>query len=229
MEFSSEQQVLFEKIIEAFLRENAVTNLSAIRTPEGVSEKHIRDSLAAEMFLTGLDADSKILDIGTGGGFPLLPLAAVFPEYQFFGLDSVGKKLAAIERITQATRIKNVTLLNGRLEEFGRRPEHREQYDIVTARAVAPFSVLVELASPFAKIGGNFLAYRGPDSDADDILLAAKLNLKFVQKVDYSLAEGEQRTLWIFEKTVALSKKFPREVGIPKKKPLTLHFFQKQN
>ncbi len=225
---SAEDKSVMEQIVAEFLRENAITNLSAIRTPEGVWEKHIGDSLAAQPFLQEYlrkKPSAKILDIGTGGGFPLLPLAAVNPNCAFFGLDSVGKKLAAIERIAHAVAVSNITLLHGRAEEYGRDEKYRERFDVVTARAVAPFPVLVELVSPFVTVGGIFVAYRGPESAGDDIALAAMLNLKFVQKHDYLLTTGEQRSLWIFLKQAKLSARFPRETGIPKRNPLTLADF----
>ncbi len=229
---SAEQYAVMHKIVTEFLRENAITNLSAIRTEEGVWEKHIRDSLAATEILRKIlknKSHAKILDIGTGGGFPLLPLAIVFAEHVFFGLDSTAKKLAAIERIAKAAEVLNIKLLNGRAEELGHVKNYREQFDVVTARAVAPFPVLLELVSPFVKVGGSFVAYRGPDFDVTDNDLADLLNLKFVQKQEYVLTSGEQRVLWLYQKQAELSKNFPREVGLPKKKPLTVSDFSSKN
>ena len=109
------------------------------------------------------------------------------------------EKMDAISRMTSALHIHNVDILVGRMEEFGRNPKHREQYDVVTARAVAPFAVTAELASPFLKTGGLFLAYRGPEWSTADEQIASLLNIKCIQK-KYSLPEGEKRILWIFEK-----------------------------
>lgn len=209
----------FDLLVAAFLRENAVINLSSIRDESGVREKHIADSLAAVEFLHAENIRS-ILDLGTGGGFPLLPLAITFPQKTFSGLDSVGKKLAAIERIAAACEIRNIRLLNGRAEAFGRHPQYRETFDAVTARAVAKFPVMLELASPFLKPGGSLICYRGPESDSDDEAVAKLLNLKVVQKVDYQLTTGEKRVLWIFVKQGKISNMYPRAVGVPKQKPL---------
>ena len=216
-----------ERLVAAFLLENSAINLSAIRDEAGVREKHVADSLAARALLHSLQLEEgrKALDIGSGSGFPLLPLAIAFAGCKWHGLDSVGKKLAAIERMAGECGISDLVLHHARAEEAGHLPELREQFALVTARAVAPWPVLVELATPFVSVGGYFLAYRGPENDTDDIPLAAKLNLKFVQKQAYTLATGEQRTLWLFCKTALLPKRFPRAVGIPKKQPLALADF----
>lgn len=226
---SDQADLKLDVLVPAFLQENAHINLSSIRDEAGVREKHIRDSLVAEPILREKLADNltdaRILDLGTGGGFPLLPLAAVFPQARFFGLDSVAKKLAAVTRIAAVSGIQNVTLVNGRAEELGRDPKYREQFDAVTARAVAKFPVMLEYASPFIKPRGLLICYRGPEESADDLLLASALNLKFREKWEYELSGGEQRTLWIFEKNGMLSKKYPRAVGIPKSKPLSVEDF----
>lgn len=220
MNVSGFQEKQLQKLVTVFLEENTKTNLSALRDEKSVWNKHILDALSASQYLEGTEP-KRILDIGTGGGFPLLPLALCFPQSQFFGMDSVRKKMDAISRMTSALHIHNVDILVGRMEEFGRNPKHREQYDVVTARAVAPFAVTAELASPFLKTGGLFLAYRGPEWSTADEQIASLLNIKCIQKKEYSLPEGEKRILWIFEKRGKTPNRFPREVGTPKKKPLS--------
>lgn len=220
---SSSQEIKLKKITQVFLEENQKVNLSSLRDEKSVWEKHILDSLAGAEFLEYKKV--KLLDFGTGGGFPALPLAVLFPQAKIYAMDSVAKKLRAVDEIAQKSGIQNLQTLLGRGEEHARNPQYREKFDVVTSRAAAKFPVLLEIVSPFLAVGGLLISYRGPESDEDDILLSEKMNLKFVQKKEYHLSEGEKRTIWVLQKTEASSERFPRETGVPKKHPLGLADF----
>jgi 16S rRNA (guanine527-N7)-methyltransferase len=217
---SAQQNRTLQQIVDLFLIENKKVNLSSLRDEKSVWEKHILDSLAGTEFLPKMS--KKVLDFGTGGGFPALPLSVVFPRAKIFAMDSVAKKLRAVESIASGAGVHNLKTIWGRGEELARKAEFRESFDVVVSRAAAQFPVLLEIVSPFIVIGGLLISYRGPESNADDILLAEKLNLEFVHKKEYTLSEGEKRTIWVFQKTAHSSSRFPRETGIPKKHPLSL-------
>lgn len=166
----------------------------------------------------------RILDLGTGGGFPLLPLAICLPHYHCTGVDSVQKKISAVERIAQAMELSNVSLISGRAEELGRDPEHREQYDIVTCRAVAEINVLIEYAAPFLKIGGHLLLWKSTTIDQelkDSLLARAELSCHLKDTYQYELpGDWGKRQILIFRKAAKTAPKYPRAVGTAKKEPL---------
>jgi len=226
-DISAEEHKKLNALTAFFLKENEKINLSAIRDKEGVWEKHIVDSLAAVPIIRERSTTPpvKILDFGSGGGFPALPLAAVFPEKQFFPLDSVAKKMRAVQEIAKKCGMRNVNVLVGRGEDLAKQKEYREQFDIVVSRAAAPWAILLEIATPFVKKNGIFIAYRGPEHETSDIPLAKKMGLSLEKIEKYTLKSGEKRELWILKKKKHTEKRFPRKVGIPKKKPLTIDFF----
>jgi 16S rRNA (guanine527-N7)-methyltransferase len=224
MTITDDQQNRLRELQTVFLEENAKLNLSAIREPDAVWIGNISDSVVALDLDIFQRSDLKILDIGTGGGFPLLPLAICKPGCHFTGLDSTQKKLDAITRMTNALDLTNVRMLAGRCEEKGRDSQHRDQYDIVTARAVAPLNILLELGGPFVKPGGHLIAWKSMkmDTELEESLLArANLSCHLVDTHEYELPDDwGKRQLLIFEKTSSTDQKYPRETGIPKKNPL---------
>ena len=235
---SDEQTQRLKDLNRVFLEENAKLNLSALRTEHLSWMGNVMDSVAiVESGLGEVKSNTQVLDIGTGGGFPLLPLAICLPHIQYTGLDSTQKKIDAIQRIIDALDISNVQLICGRTEELGRNTTYREQYDIVTARAVAPLNVLLEFASPFVKPGGKILAWKSMNIDQElqeSLLARAELSCQLVDTYTYNLddwlpndsnqdsqgAGWGKRQILIFEKRHTLDKKYPRDVGVPKKNPL---------
>lgn len=212
--------------MHVFLEENQKINLSAFRTEESCWTGNILDSLAFLEILPLLTTDHvplTILDVGTGGGFPLLPLAICLPEGDFTGIDSVQKKIDAVRRISAFLKLMNVRLFCGRAEELGRDPMHREQYDLVLSRAVAALPTLLEYTSPFAKNGGYIVLWKSMDIEKElqeSLLARAEFSCHLTKQHTYELPGGfGTRQLLVFQKTFALSKKYPREVGMPKKHP----------
>src|SRR3989344_2334469 len=222
------QEKHLRELMHVFLEENQKLNLSAFRTEASCWIGNNLDSLAfldvLPTLVTVHSSPSTILDIGTGGGFPLLPLAICLPEMHFTGVDSVQKKVDAVQRMTDALALKNIRLSCGRAEELGREPIHRERYDIVLSRAVAALPTLLEYASPFVKNGRYIVLWKSIDTaqELDESLLArAEFSCHLVKQYPYDLPEGYgTRQLLIFQKTFPLLKKYPREVGVPKKKPI---------
>ncbi len=211
-----------------FLQENAKLNLSALRDPQQCWIGNILDSLA---LLHRLDAlfpvkqkSFSLLDVGTGGGFPLLPLAIARDDLLCTGLDATRKKVDAIDRIVSALRLANVKLITGRSEEMAHKQQHREHFDIVTARAVAPLNVLLELCAPFARLNGILVFWKSmhiADEQRASLTAAKALGCELLEAHRYELPEGfGERQLLIYRKIAPTDRRYPREVGVPKMDPL---------
>jgi 16S rRNA (guanine527-N7)-methyltransferase len=217
-----------EQLNEVFLLENQKLNLSSLRDPKQCWIGNILDSLP---LLHRLDAlfpikqeSYALLDIGTGGGFPLLPLAIARSDLHCTGLDATRKKVDAVDRIVSALALTNVKLITGRSEEVAYKPQYRQQFDIVTARAVAPLNVLLELCAPFARLNGILVFWKSmhiADEQRASLSAAKALGCELVETHRYELPEGfGERQLLIYRKTAPTDRRYPRDVGIPKKEPL---------
>lgn len=239
MELTEELEGRLRGLTHAFLEENREINLSAFRTEELTWIGNVLDSLAAVDVLSAIFPEVRgpnseacpesyrrvrILDLGTGGGFPLLPLAIVFPHMQCVGIDSVGKKVETVKRIAHRCEIPNVTLLCTRAEDMGRDAQHRETYDVVLARAVAPLNVLLEYGAPLTKVGGHLLFWKSTKIDeelSDSLLARSELSCRLTQVAPYTLPENfGTRQILVFKKMFGTSPKYPRTKGTAKKNPL---------
>ncbi len=219
---SADQSAQFEVLCDLFIEWNSKINLSAIRDRDDIFEKHFVDSLLATKYVDF--QGKKVLDLGAGGGFPTLPLAIMYPGTEFHSLDSVGKKMKAVQDMADHLRLP-VTTHHGRIEEYGQDKKFREQFDIVTARALAPWPVLLEYALPFVKLGGLFVAYQGPAILEDLVTykgLEKVLGGEIEQVFEETLGEDERRYMLLIQKKKYCPKKYPRRVGEPRKNPLTL-------
>ncbi len=212
--------------MRVFLAENANINLSALRTEEACWYGNILDAIAFQDLncAEGMQKPgATLLDIGTGGGFPLLPLAILYPQAQCTGLDSIAKKIAAITRIAKEAGIK-MTGIADRAEVLGQKKKYREQYDFVTSRAVGPLNMLLEFCSPFAKVGGYIVLWKSLHIDEE--LKASELAQKtlccpLVTSHTYTLpGDFGSRQLLVFRKNRPLDRKYPREVGMAKREPI---------
>ncbi len=212
-------------LMRVFLAENANINLSALRTEEACWYGNILDSLAFQDLncTQDLQPGTKLIDIGTGGGFPLLPLAIVYPQMECTGLDSIKKKIDAITRIAKEAGITMIPVAD-RAEVLGQKKSYREQYDFVTSRAVAPLSILLEYCSPFVKVGGYIVVWKSLHIDEE--LAASELAQKtlccpLVTSHTYELpGDFGSRQLLVFRKNRPLDRKYPREVGMAKREPI---------
>lgn len=221
---SPELERRLQSLRDTVLDENTRINLTALRTPEACWIGNVLDSLAFTEILGQLKDPKTLIDIGTGGGFPLLPVALACPEIRCTGLDSTGKKIEAVRRIAAKEAIPNLALVIARAEVAARDPLHRERYDVVTARAVADLSVLLEYASPFAKVGGFIVLWKSMHAQ-EELSLCAKaqhlLHCPFAFGHVYTLpGDFGERQLLVFRKGAATPKAYPRETGVPGKVPL---------
>jgi len=200
---------------------NTHTNLTAIKAPEEVYVRHFLDSLALARHWGA--APESLVDIGTGAGFPGLPLKSLRPEIELILLDSVGKKTAFLRHVVEQLGLTNVRIITGRAEDLGRDPHERERHSVVTARAVGALSVLAEYGLPLLRIGGLLLAPKG--ATAQEEIAAAKQAIQtlggaIVGVEPVALPGVEPRTLVIIKKMASTSRRFPRAVGLPARNPL---------
>lgn len=218
------------ELVDVFLEENKKLNLSALRTRQQCEIGNVLDSLAFTDLAPNVFGASwktlklKLLDLGTGGGFPLLPMAIAMPSATLIGLDAVKKKADAVERIVAALGLKNVHMLSDRAEVIGRDPELRSTFDVVTARAVAPLATLLEYAVPLLKVHGLCVFWKSlavQDELAKAERAARLLRVTLRDTFTYRLpADYGERCLVVYEKQSPTPEEFPRKVGIPKLKPL---------
>ncbi len=211
-----------DRLIEVLQKKSAELNLFSAGDRLKLGDKHIPDALAVLDFWK-VESGQRGADIGTGGGIPGLVLANALPDVEFMLVDSTEKKIKANEDMADELGLQNVFTAVGRFENLGHEHELREQFDFVTARAVAELPVLLEYVAGFLKVGGHFYAWKQADYEAE--LLSSKkaqqvLAVKFKRAHKYSLPSGEERVILEFEKTAKLLSSYPRTDGIPKAKPL---------
>ncbi len=200
---------------------NVRVNLTAIIDAEGIFVRHFLDSLRCACAWG--DTPASLIDIGSGAGFPGIPLKILRPTLRLTLVESVGKKAAFLRHIVEQLALDDVTVLDSRVELIGHQPQHREQYDVATARAVAGMRVLAEYSLPLVRLGGRLLAPKGADVAAE--LAAAQRAIKIlggempaVEPV--TLPGVDPRTLVVIGKTRPTPPEYPRAVGIPTRRPL---------
>ena len=207
----------FTQFIRLFEEYNFHTNLMSKNDVQKLAEKHIPDSLAIEAFFGKYKEPENLLDIGTGGGFPAIPIAMEHSNINVFALDSIAKKIKFIKVAKENLHLENLTPICTRIEDF----DKKEFFDVATSRAVADLSVILEYSAPFIKQGGYFVASKTAD---EELILAENaikiLGLKFVEKIDVSKTEDENRCLLIFKKIKPTPKKYPRPNNAARKQPL---------
>ena len=218
---SAEQLASLETYAKLLVEWNQKMNLTAITSPEGIAVLHFADSLS---FLSAfpLKGDEKVLDIGTGAGFPAIPLKIMNPTVRFTLMDSLNKRLTFLREVL-GTLSLDATLLHRQEEESARDKKMREQFDVVTARAVASLEVLAEYALPYVKIGGHFVAMKGP-SCKEELEKGAKaieiLGGKVKTVVPFTLSDGSSRFIAVIEKVKKTPDAYPRHGSKIAKKPL---------
>lgn len=220
-EITEEQQKQFDGYTDFLLSENEKYNLTAVRDRDGVIGRHLFDSLAP-IFLNQLPQESKsIIDVGTGGGLPGIPLAIAAPQHQYTLLDSTEKKCAFLRAFLSQVDLP-ATVRWGRAEELGQ-GEFREAFDIAVSRAVAALPALCELVLPMLKVGGRFLAYKGEKGREE--LDAARhaieiLGCRVVEVLEAPTSDGSPACLIMIEREKPTPKPYPRKWSQIKKKPL---------
>ena len=212
----------FEIFYNMLLETNKTMNLTAITEMHEVVLKHFIDSIA---LLNYIELSNKtVIDVGTGAGFPGIPLAILFPDTKFVLMDSLQKRLKFIDSVVDTCDMKNVSTIHGRAEDLGHDVNYREKFDICVSRAVAALPVLLELCSPFVKVNGLFVSYKS-ELLKEELQQSEKalsiLRCELMKQYDYTIPDSDfYRVYAVFKKNGALQKKYPRQAGKPKKNPL---------
>ena len=227
---SQAQQALFSRLYQGVLAGNRQVNLTRITEPDGFWEKHLWDSLSGlapwyePQQPEWLPSVKTVIDIGTGGGFPGLPVAIAQPQWQITLLDSTRKKIAFLETLCEQLGLTNTTLVAERAETAGRDRGHRAQYDLAMVRAVGAASVCAEYALPLLKVGGFAILFRGQWTDEEEELFMGALDalggeLVAICPWETPLTQGIRHCLYV-KKVEKTDQAFPRQTGIPAKHPL---------
>ena len=226
IELSNDQIEQFVKFYEMLVEKNKVMNLTGITEFNEVIVKHFIDSLALVKVIDKdkLADDISIIDIGTGAGFPGIPLKIAFPEIKITLLDSLNKRINFLKEVSEELGLENIEFIHGRSEDFGRNPQYREQFDICVSRAVANLATLSEFCVPFVKVGGNFVSYKAGDCGeevSESIKAVEKMGGKIKSQLEYVVPTSDlNRVLLLIKKEKATPKSFPRKAGTPAKEPI---------
>lgn len=224
IELTEEQIAQFMHYYEMLIEKNKVMNLTAITEFEEVVEKHFIDSL---MLVKAVDLEKKqykILDLGTGAGFPGIPLKIAFPNLEIVLVDSLNKRVKFLIEVIEELGLDDIDAVHGRAEDIAKKREYREQFDYCVSRAVANLSTLSEYCIPFVKIGGSFISYKS--GKLEEELENAKNPIKLLggkveNVVQFSLPGTQvSRSFIVIEKKKETAKKYPRNAGRPSKEPL---------
>lgn len=225
LHISNEQINTFERFMDLMLEWNEKINLTAITEPTQIVTKHFLDSLLPLVFVDKYQLNlDLIIDIGTGGGFPGIPLKIMQPEKSILLADSLKKRISYLEIVIAELKFSKIETHHGRAEEMGKNPEFREKFTAVFSRAVAAMNILLEYSLPFLQIGGIFVALKGPTykeelEEAKDAIQILGGELLGVEEVTLPLCR-EQRSLIFIKKVNSTPRKYPRKPGTPKKLPL---------
>ena len=204
-----------EAYYDAVVEANKEFNLTAITGKDEFVVKHLIDSIAGVPFIP---ENAKLIDVGSGGGFPSFPIASVRSDVEVTALDSTAKKMNFVSSTARFLGVKNLKTVSGRAEEM---KELFGTFDMVTARAVSALPILLEICSPLIKVGGLMMAYKTDESELELSQSALKaLNMTHKNTFSFNLPNGDRRCILLFEKTAPTPKQYPRQYGQIKKRPL---------
>lgn len=217
------QQEQFDRYYELLIEWNRVMNLTGITEYEEVNLKHFTDSLTI-VRINDMKNVSTLIDIGTGAGFPGIPIKIAFPHIKVVLLDSLNKRIKFLNEVVEKLNLDNVETLHGRAEDYAKKAEYREQFDMCVSRAVANLSTLGEYCIPFVKKGGCFVSYKSADSDEEIYQSEKAISILGgkISKIDKFMLPGSDmgRALVVIEKDKNTPQKYPRKAGVPSKEPL---------
>ena len=220
---SEKQKWQFKKYYELLTEWNKVMNLTGITDYDEVNEKHFVDSLAIVKSIE-LKKVNKMIDIGTGAGFPGIPLKIVFPQMHVVLLDSLNKRVKFLNMVIEEIGLQNIDTLHGRAEDYARQEKYRERFDLCVSRAVANLSTLCEYCIPYLRIGGIFISYKS--GNIEEELRNSRRAIKVLggeveKNIIFQLPETDiSRSFIKIKKRESTKKEYPRKAGIPAKEPM---------
>lgn len=220
IELTKEQIEKYYNYMNLLLEWNEKINLTAIIEPKEIILKHFIDSLTIAKYIKD---DEKLIDVGTGAGFPGIPLSIIKENTDIVLLDSLNKRINFLEEIKEKLRLKDVTTIHGRAEEFGKSKKERETYDIATSRAVAPLNILLEYLLPLVKVGGKAICMKGSNiEEIENAKKALEILGGQIEKIEeITLPNSDiKRNIIIVKKVKNTPLKYPRKPGTPSKEPI---------
>jgi 16S rRNA (guanine527-N7)-methyltransferase len=217
----------FDQYYDLLVEWNSFMNLTAITEFDEVCQKHFLDSLSIVKAYPDhyfKENTFQFIDIGTGAGFPSIPIKIVFPNLKFTLVDSLNKRIKFLNEVIDQLQLSDCTAVHGRAEDLAKNSSYREQYDFCVSRAVANLSTLCEYCMPYVKVGGRFVSYKSEKitEEAEKAKHAISvLGGKFERQVEFTLPDSDiYRNIYIIQKEKITPKKYPRKAGLPSKEPL---------
>lgn len=220
---TDEQVNQFLQYYELLVSWNKVMNLTAITEYEDVVEKHFVDSLMSAKIVKYEDVNT-VIDIGTGAGFPGIPLKIMYPHLKVTLLDSLNKRIKFLNEVIEKLKLDKIETIHGRAEDFAKKKEYREQYDLCVSRAVANLATLSEYCLPYVKVNGTFLPYKSGEieqemKESENAVKILGGEIKEIYKFELP-GTDIKRSMVVIEKKKVTAKKYPRKAGMPAKEPL---------
>lgn len=221
IQLSNVQIEQFYDYMNVLIEWNEFMNLTGITDPKEIIIKHFIDSLTV---LEKINKNDSIIDVGTGAGFPGIPIKIAFPDTNVILLDSLNKRIKFLNEVIDKLKLKNIKTIHGRAEDYGKNKEYREKFDIAIARAVAPLNILLEYLMPFVKVKGNCICMKGSNSEEEIKNSNNAINIlggKLIETEEFFIANTDiKRKIIQVSKIKKIENKYPRKAGVPSKEPL---------